>query len=280
MGAARGAAGSHRACRAHCAPVPARRTCAGARVAGHRLWSGAWQQWTDRTIDLPRCARSTPRGGLDRGRPRRRTRSRCSTGGCDDARRAPSSTSPTRWWSRPSSADCQPSVADGAAQGRRRADGFVFFTNTGSRKGRAGRPTRGARCSSRGTRWSGRCGSTAWPSRWTEAAVAAYFASAAARLPARCLGLAPVAGRRRSRRAGRGVRRGRGALPRGRRAGPRGVGWLPGPRPRRSSSGRAGRAGCTTGWSTGVPTAAGRPSGWRRTGRVAMVRAERAENGL
>ena len=31
-------------------------------------------------------------------------------------------------------------------------------------------------------------------------------------------------------------------------------------RPRRSSSGRAGPAGCTTGWSTAAPAAAGRPS--------------------
>ena len=56
-------------------------------------------------------------------------------------------------------------------------DGFVFFTNTRSRKGdgAGGEPAR-ARCCSRGTRSSGRSASTAWPTPLPQADVDAYFA--------------------------------------------------------------------------------------------------------
>ena len=53
--------------------------------------------------------------------------------------------------------------------------GFVFFTNTPSRKGTTCRTTRGARCCSPGTRSSGRCGSRAPAAPLPAADVAAYF---------------------------------------------------------------------------------------------------------
>ena len=73
--------------------------------------------------------------------------------------------------------------------------GFVFYTNTGSRKGaRAGRQPARARCSSPGTRSSARCASTGTAEPLLRArTVEAYFASPPARLAARRLGLAPVA---------------------------------------------------------------------------------------
>ena len=85
-----------------------------------------------------------------------------------------------------------------------------------------------------------------------------------ARLAARRLGLAAVAARWPRARTSSGVRRGGGALRRLRRARcpPHWGGFrvVPG---RRWSSGRAARAGCTTGWSTAGRGRAGRSCGWR-----------------
>ena len=74
----------------------------------------------------------------------------------------------------------------------------------------------------------------------------------APRLPARRLGLAAVAGGGLPRRAGRGVPRApRSGSPPRRRAAAAELGRLPRPARRSWSSGRAGAAGCTTGWCTG-----------------------------
>ena len=82
-------------------------------------------------------------------------------------------------------------------------EGWVFFTNLGSRKGTElrGQPPL-SRCCSRGTRWSGRCGSTA-SRRAARARGRAYFAQPAARLAARRPCVPPVARGRVARGAGR-----------------------------------------------------------------------------
>ena len=197
---------------------------------------GARPRTTTRTS--PRCARSTPRGGL--------TEDDLAADPVDDVPAAGSTTRAAAGLHEPNAMVVatvgrgRPAlVADGAAQGRRRG-GFVFFTNTGSRKGAASwRPTRGAPCSSRGTRSSGRSASTAG-----RAAVPRGGRGVLRPRP-RGSRLGAWAshqsrGGRRPRRARRGVRRGRGAL---RRASD-----VPVPeewggyrvRPRSWSSGRAG----------------------------------------
>ena len=71
-----------------------------------------------------------------------------------------------------------------------------------------------------------------------------------ARLPARRLGLAPVERGAVARRARGGVRRGRRSASPDATYPSRRLGRLPWCAPRSWSSGRAGGAGCTTGWST------------------------------
>ena len=136
--------------------------------------------------------------------------------------------------------------------------GFVFYTNPPPARASSWRPTRAARCSSPGTRWSARCGSTATPSRCRRRRCDAYFAVRPRGLPARRLGLAPVAGGRRPDELDRDVRRGAGPVRR--RATCRrprsGAATSCGRRP--WSSGRAAPAGCTTGSSTVAWTVAGR----------------------
>ena len=94
--------------------------CRGATPSPAGLRFGRMGDSTHDDTDIAALRGSTPRGGLDRGRPRARPLRRCSAAGSTRrSRRA--CTSPTRWWW-PRSGRGRPALgADGAAQGRRRA---------------------------------------------------------------------------------------------------------------------------------------------------------------
>ena len=231
-------------CSSSCPGDPDARGILPTRTASARVDAMTEPTW-------PRCARSTPTPGCARPTSLP-TRSRCSSAG-----------SPRR--SRRRAARAQ---RDGGRHRLRRrrarrrgwccsralaSEGFVFFTNTGSRKGAELAATRAARCCSRGTRWSGRCGSRASRRRSRARTVAAYFAARPRGSQLGAWASPPVAGVAGRAELADGVRRGGGAVRRPRRAGARRVGRLPSSCPRRSSSGRAGPAGCTTGSSTGPP---------------------------
>ena len=205
-----------------------------------------------RGVHPRRPGRVRPAARPDRDVPplvRRRARGR----GC---------TSPTPWSSRPCAADFAPSARLVLLKGVSE-DGFVFYTNTGSRKGaRAGRqPADRAALPVAPARAPGprrRHGHAAPAGRGRR-----LLRGPPARLPARRLGLAPVERGLRPRGAAGGVRRGGAALRRRRRCRRPRSGAATSCTRSRWSSGRAGRAGCTTGWSTGAPPTAGAPSGWR-----------------
>ena len=88
---------------------------------------------------------------------------------------------------------------DGAAQGRLGRRLRLLHQHRLPQGRRPRRRTRGARCSSRGTRSSGRCGSTASPTLLPQAAVDAYFAVRPARLASSAPGPRTSRGRWRDR---------------------------------------------------------------------------------
>ena len=157
-------------------------------------------------------------------------------------------------------------VADGAAQGARRG-GLRLLHQHESRKGRGarGQPALRAALPVAPARAAG-------PDRGVATSLVRETSSRPTSPPPRGPGSAP--GRPTSRgwstaaRAGRGVRRRRGAVPR-RRAVPvpeEWGGYVVAPRP--WSSGRGRRGGCTTGSSTGADAGAGGSSGSRREGQI------------
>ncbi len=110
-----------------------------------------------------RCARSTPTRGF--ARPTwRRIRSRCSSAGSPTPARR-TSTSPTRWCWRRCRADGRPSSRMVLLKGARRRRASGSSPTPAPARATTWRPTRAARCSSRGTCSSGRSGSRAWPRR-------------------------------------------------------------------------------------------------------------------
>ena len=151
------------------------------------------------------------------------------------------------------SADGRPVVPAGAAQGR--VAGGLRVLHEPRRRARASSspPTPTARCCSRGTRWSGRCGSRARRRRCRARTSPPTSSRRPRGVAARRPRVPPVATGGRPGRARGGVRRAERAVRRPRRPGARGVGRLPGGGRGRSSSGRGGRAGCTTGSSTRGP---------------------------
>ena len=148
-------------------------------------------------------------------------------------------------------------------------EGFVFYTNTGSRKGTelAGNPRIALLFPWHPLERQVRVDGTATPPPARRRR--RLLRGPSARVPARRLGVAPVQRRLRPGGAARGVRRRGAALRRGRGADARRSGAATSCTPSRWSSGRAGRAGCTTGWSTGVRRTAGAPSGSPRSGQIA-----------
>ena len=137
-----------------------------------------------------------PPRGVHRRRPRPRptsppTRSRCSAAGTT-TRSTAGIDEPNAMVVATVSADGRPSVADGAAQGRRRA-GFVFFTNSGSRKGAelAGNPRCALLFPWHDLQRQVRVDGTA--RRWPAPSVEAYFATRPRGSQLGAWGLAPVA---------------------------------------------------------------------------------------
>ena len=150
---------------------------------------------------------------------------------------------------------------DGAAQGRRPGRLRLLHQPRLAQGRRAARPTRTARCSSRGTRSSARCASRASRHRCRADEVEAYFrsrprgaqlgawASAQSRPVASRAALAAAYARVQERF---GADDADGDVPGAAR-----LGRLPGDARRSWSSGRAGPAGCTTGWSTAATATGG-----------------------
>ena len=138
--------------------------------------------------------------------------------------------------------------------------GVTFFTNRNVAQGRRARarirtPPRSSTGGSSGARY----GSRARVERDVRRGVARVLADAAARQPARRVGVAAVASTERSRRARGARRRDGGALRRGRRPAAALLGRLPPASRRRSSSGRTATTGCTT-----VSATSREGDGWRR----------------
>ena len=145
------------------------------------------------------------------------------------------------------------------------ARGFVFFTNYDSRKGTelAANPQVALHFGWYAAAAPGPRRGAAEPG--AAGRVRGVLRHPPARLPAGRLGVgAVVGGRRRSGRAGASAYlAGGAALRRARRALPCRTGAASGSSRRRSSSGRASRAGCTTGCATTAPATTGRSAGWR-----------------
>ena len=96
-------------------------------------------------------------------------------------------------------ADGRPSVRMVLLKGHG-PDGFVFYTNSESRKGeRARRQSAAPRCCSTGSRCAARSGSKGRSSASPDAEADAYFATPRARFAARRLGVGPVAAARQPR---------------------------------------------------------------------------------
>ena len=194
------------------------------------------------------------------------------------------STSPTPWrWPRSAPTASRRSAWCCSRASTRRASCSTPTWRAARR--RSSPATRGPRCCSGGTGCTGRCGSRARSSPVADDGGRRLLRQPPARQPHRRPGLAAEPGDRRPRRAGGPGRRARGAPPRGRAAAAP-LGRLPRAAGARSSSGRAGRAGCTTGCATPVPRKAGGSSAWHRDvldgsrrGR-ARARHERAQDGL
>ena len=243
---------------AHCARVMA--------LATHRAHGPGYGSSSMRPRLVAAPARSTPRGGLDEA-DLAATRSRCSGAGTT-TRTRPACTSPTRWWSH----------RRAATGGRPR--GLVLLKGVSDRRASSSSPTpaparapswpRNPRCAllfpwhplERQVRVDGVAAPL--PRRRGRGLLRAAARAAPSSAPGPRTSRSVVAGRE---RAGGGVRRGGGAVRRRRRAGARGVGRLPSCARRSWSSGRAGRAGCTTGWST----AARRRLGHRAARAVAAL---------
>ena len=116
--------------------------------------------------DIAALRRSTPRGGLDRGRPRRRPGHDVPTGWFDAVRSTANLHEPNAMVVATVGPDGRPSsrmvLLKGVDERRLR----LLHQHRLAQGPGAGRPTRAARCSSRGTRSSGRCASTGSPRRW------------------------------------------------------------------------------------------------------------------
>ncbi len=142
------------------------------------------------------------------------------------------------------------------AEGRD-ARGFVFYTNTQSRKGEELAANRGPRCCSTGSRWAARSASRAASSR-DRGRGGRLFRDPRADFPARRLGVRPVPPAAGARRAGTAAGGVRGEVSRRRHSAPAALVGLPRAAGRDSSSGRTCRSGCTTALSMQArPTAAG-----------------------
>ena len=225
-------------------PAPPERV--GGPPRGSHIGSARMEPRADR--DWPALRARVRRRGPARVRPGRRpdhdvrplVRTTRSTPGC---------TSPTRWCVATVSRRRAAVVADGAAQGRRRARLRVLHQPARRARATSSPATRRARCCSRGTRSSARCGSTGSPRSCCRGGRRGVLRHPPARLAARGLGLAPVPSRRvAATELADGVRRGRGAVRRRDEVPvPAGVGRLRRRARRPWSSGRAARAGCTTG---------------------------------
>ena len=161
------------------------------------------------------------------------------------------------------SADGAAVLADGAAQGpRRRRLRVLHQLRVAQGRGAGGEPG-GARCSSRGTTSQRQVRVEGTAARVSAEENEAYFAEPPARLPARRLGIAAVAGGAVPGGPRRAVRRGLARFADGTTGSPcRRTGVATGSPRTPWSSGRAARAGCTTGSATAVPSRPDAPGRW------------------